>query len=82
MLRNFGPTMTTVPVSPLLLLVLVVSWVRPEAGSEQQQAALGRAKFTELSAAASRPSYGQCWTRALAKLETTCDHLTDDSHSR
>ena len=76
--------MTTVPVSPLLLLVLVlvVSWVRPEAGAEQQQAALGRAKFTELSAAASRPSYGQCWTRALAKLETTCDHLTDDTHSR
>ena len=78
--RNLGRTMTTVTVSPLLLLVLVVAWVRPEPGSEQ--AALGRAKFTELSAAASRPSYGQCWTRALARLETTCDHLTDDSHSR
>ena len=82
MLLNLGPTMTTVTVSPPLLLVLVVAWVRPEPGSEQQQAALGRAKFTELSAAASRPSYGQCWTRALARLETTCDHLTDDSHSR
>ena len=82
MLLNLGPTMTTVTVSPPLLLVLVVAWVRPEPGAEQQQAALGRAKFTELSAAASRPSYGQCWTRALARLETTCDHLTDDSHSR
>ena len=82
MLLNLGRTMTTVTVSPPLLLVLVVAWVRPEPGSEQQQAALGRAKFTELSAAASRPSYGQCWTRALARLETTCDHLTDDSHSR
>ena len=44
--------------------------------------ALGRSKLSELSLAVKRPRYGECWSSSLAQLETVCQALDQDTHSR
>ena len=44
--------------------------------------ALGRSKLSELSQAVRRPRYGECWSSSLALLETVCQALDQENHSR
>ena len=42
----------------------------------------GQSKYTELTQASNMPKYGSCWMKALSQLQSTCDQLSDGSHSR
>ena len=42
----------------------------------------GQSKYTELTQATNMPKYGSCWMKALSQLQSTCDQLSDGSHSR
>ena len=66
----------------LRLLVLVTCSSKPPSSATQEMVALGSSKLTELSLAVKRPRYGDCWARALAALETVCQELEEESHSR
>ena len=46
------------------------------------QVSLGQTKYSELTQSSAQPRYGACWLSALRQLETRCDHLTEESHSR
>ena len=48
----------------------------------QQQVSLGHSKYRELTQSSSQPRYGPCWLAALGQLETKCEQLTEESHSR
>ena len=74
--------MSVVLSTMLLLLPLPLLLHLPPPTSNQEQVSLGQTKYTELTQASSMPKYGPCWMRALAQLQTSCDQLTDGSHSR
>ena len=46
------------------------------------QVSLGQTKYRELSQSSAQPRYGPCWVAALSQLETECEQLTEESHSR
>merc|ERR1719445_1635345 len=77
----------TTVVNMILLILLfkyptfVHSQLAP-GSSNQQQVAMGQSKYTELTQASSMPKYGSCWMKALSQLQSTCDQLSDGSHSR
>lgn len=68
----------------ILLLVMVVLSRESVAVSSlnQQQVSLGHSKYRELTQSSSQPRYGPCWLAALGQLETKCEQLTEESHSR
>ena len=64
------------------LLVLVSCSSKPPSSATQEMVALGSSKLTELSLAVKRPRYGECWAAALSRLETVCQDLQEETHSR
>ena len=65
-----------------VMVMMVVSVSQPPASAREEMVALGSSKLTELSLAVKRPRYGECWAAALAKLETVCQDLQEETHSR
>ena len=46
------------------------------------QVSLGQSKYREVSQASALPRYGPCWLAALGQLQTKCDVITEETHSR
>ena len=46
------------------------------------QVSLGQTKYSELTRSSAQPRYGACWLSALRQLETKCDVITEETHSR
>ena len=68
--------------SLMRVVMMVVSVSQPPTSAREEMVALGSSKLTELSLAVKRPRYGECWAAALAKLETVCQDLQEETHSR
>jgi len=72
----------------MIFLILLLEWSTflysqlAPGSSNQQQVAMGQSKYTELTQASNMPKYGSCWMKALSQLQSTCDQLSDGSHSR
>ena len=66
----------------MVVMVVVMSVSRPPTTATQEMVALGSSKLTELSLAVKRPRYGECWAAALASLQSVCQELEEETHSR
>ena len=66
----------------MAVVVAVAAVSHPPSSAREEMVALGSSKLTELSLAVKRPRYGECWASALARLETVCQDLQEETHSR
>ena len=82
MLLQIQPRSTACFLLVSLVVEVFSGSSRPPTSSTQEMVALGSSKLTELSLAVKRPRYGDCWARALAALETVCQELQEENHSR
>lgn len=65
-----------------VLLVLVLGLGLGRSSGSDPDSERGRIALRRVRSLAGQPRYGECWARAVDRLDARCRHLTSESQSR